>query len=216
VWLNGRGIAAFVLDYRLGSNGYRHPAMLLDIMRAIRMVRSHAAEWQIDPARVGVMGSSAGGHLASTALTHFDDGQPAAGDPVERAGSRPDFGVLCYPVISMGGVTHGGSRQNLLGDNPPADLVELLSSDLQVTRDTPPCFIWHTADDAVVDVRNSLDFAAALSKNGVPFELHVYPHGAHGLGLGVHGYDPAGAEAPELLRWTRELAVWLRESGIGR
>ena len=210
LYLNQHGITAFVLKYRLGSHGYRHPRMLEDAQRAIRLVRARAPEWKIDPRRIGIMGSSAGGHLASTALTHFDAGKASAGDPVERQSCRPDLGVLCYPVISMGPNTHAGSKNNLLGKDPPAELVELLSNEKQVTHDTPPCFIWHTAEDKAVKVENSLEFAGALQKNGVPFDLHVYQKGAHGLGLGDK--PPFDHVHP----WARDLVFWLKEQGFAR
>jgi acetyl esterase/lipase len=216
LWLNERGVAAFVLKYRLGSHGYRHPAMLHDVQRAVRLVRSRAGEWKLDAARIGVMGSSAGGHLASTALTHFDAGQPDAADPVERVSSRPDLGILCYPVISMGQLGHAGSRKNLLGENPSPELVALLSSELRVTKDTPPTFVWHTRDDPVVDVRNALAFASALLDKGVPFDLHVYQTGRHGLGLGVRPYEPGKTDPKELLPWTVDLAYWLKLQGFAR
>jgi acetyl esterase/lipase len=203
-WLNERGMAAFVLKYRLGSNGYRHPRMLEDVSRAIRYVRAKAAGWHIDSKRVGVMGSSAGGHLASTVVTHFDTGKPDATDPIERQSSRPDIGILCYPVITMGEFTHQGSKNNLLGKEPAADLVKLLSNELQVTRETPPCFIWHTFEDSAVPVENALMFAAALRKNKVPFDLHIYQLGRHGLGL-ANGHP-----------WTIELANWLKLQGFAK
>src|SRR5206468_1319323 len=183
LWLNQHGIASFVLKYRLGSSGYRYPAMLNDAARAVRLVRARAGEWEVDPRRVGIMGSSAGGHLASTLLTHFDSGKPGAEDPVERQSSRPDVGILCYPVITLGEYTHQGSKNNLLGKDPSADLVKLLSNELQVTKDTAPCFLFHTDEDTAVPVENSLLFAAALRKAGVPFDLHVYQKGRHGIGL---------------------------------
>ena len=210
-WLNELGIHAFVLKYRLGSSGYRHPAMMLDVQRALRTVRANALNWGIEPSKIGVMGSSAGGHLASTACTHFDGGVRDAADPSDRASCRPDFGILCYPVITMGEFTHAGSRENLLGKNPSPDLLLLLSNEKQVTKDTPPCFVWHTAEDAGVDVRNSLDFAAALRAHGVPFALHVYPHGAHGLGLGSNTWNPA-ARHP----WTLACAQWLQDQKLAR
>src|SRR5437762_4973241 len=200
--LNQHGITAFVLKYRLGSSGYRHPAMLNDAARALRLVRARSAEWKIDPKRVGIMGSSAGGHLASTLLTHFDAGHGDAADPVERLSNRPDLGILCYPVISMGPNTHMGSRNNLLGKEPDPDLVKLLSNELQVTRETPPCFIWHTWEDKAVKVENSLEFATALQKAGVPFDLHIYQHGAHGLGLGKN--HP----------WAQDCIFWLKGQGF--
>jgi acetyl esterase/lipase len=211
MWLNELGITAFVLKYRLGSGGYRHPIMLQDAARALRYVRANAEGWKLDPKRVGIMGSSAGGHLASTVLTHFDPGDPNAADAVDRQSSRPDLGILCYPVITMGEKTHAGSKRNLLGDNPSPELVRLLSNELQVTKETPPTFLFHTAEDTAVSVENSLLFAAALARNGVPFALHVYPKGAHGIGLGTRGWDPA-ARHP----WTTQCAFWLKERGFAR
>lgn len=202
------GVAGFVLRYRLGSDGYRYPAIFQDVQRALRLVRFQSTAWHVDPLRIGVMGSSAGGHLAATLLTHFDAGNPSSPDSVERVSCRPDFGVLCYPVISMGPITHEGSKENLLGKRPSADLVALLSNEKQVTSSTPPCFLWHTSDDKTVSVQNSIAFADALAKNGVPFELHIYEHGPHGLGLG-DSFPYAHA-----LPWTRELVRWLRNRGL--
>jgi acetyl esterase/lipase len=201
-WLNERGLHAFVLKYRLGSAGYRHPRMLEDVQRAVRLVRARSGEWAVDPGRVGVMGSSAGGHLASTALTHFDGGQETSLDLVDRYSSRPDLGILCYPVITMGEFTHTGSRHNLLGDAPSPELLEKLSSERQVTVKTPPTFVWHTVEDTVVPVENSLMFAEALRKAGVPFALHVFEKGRHGLGL-------AGGHP-----WTAALELWLTDRGF--
>jgi acetyl esterase/lipase len=183
--------------------------MLQDAARAVRLVRANAAEWQIDPKRIGIMGSSAGGHLASTLLTHFDAGKPDATDPIERQSSRPDIGILCYAVITMGESTHGGSKRNLLGENPSPDLIKLLSNELQVTKETPPCFIFHTAEDNAVPVQNSLEFAAALRRAGVPFALHIYEKGGHGIGLGSREYDPE-----KLHPWTRDCSFWLKEQGF--
>ena len=208
LWLNAHGITAFVLKYRLGSNGYRHPAMWNDAARAVRLVRAKAADWKMDPKRVGIMGSSAGGHLASTLLTHFDSGKPDADDPIERQSSRPDLGILCYPVITMGEHTHSGSRNNLLGKEPSPELVKLLSNELQVTRATPPCFIWHTYEDTAVPVENSLAFAAALRKAGVPFDLHVYQRGRHGIGLADK--SPFTNAHP----WTKDCLFWLKEQAF--
>ena len=162
-WLNDLGITGLVLKYRLGP-AYHHPAMLQDASRAIRIARARAEEWKIDPNRVGIMGSSAGGHLASTLLTHYDAGNTNSADPIERQSSRPDLGILCYAVITMGEFTHGGSRSALLGRNPSPDLVQDLSNELRVTKDTPPCFLWATADDRTVPVENSIAFASALRK----------------------------------------------------
>lgn len=208
-WLNELGISAFVLQYRLGSHGYRHPAMLDDAARAVRLVRSRAAEWHIDGTRIGIIGSSAGGHLASTLATHFDAGAAESTDTIQQQSSRPDIAILCYPVISIGELGHVGSKRNLLGLTPSAELVSELSNELQVTTDTPPCFLFHTADDAVVDVRNSLLFSTALADHGVTFSLHVYPHGRHGIGLGGKAGDKAGRHP-----WVGECEQWLREVGF--
>jgi acetyl esterase/lipase len=211
LWLNEQGIAGFVLKYRLGSGGYRHPAMMMDVQRAIRYVRANALKWNVDPNRIGVMGSSAGGHLAATALTHIDAGDPGAADPVDRVSSKPNLGILCYPVITMGADTHAGSRRNLLGDNPDPELVELLSNERQVSAETAPSFIVHTFDDSAVKVENAMEFAAALRRHGVPFALHIYPKGAHGMGLGSPQWDPANRHV-----WTFECALWLKELGFGK
>jgi acetyl esterase/lipase len=202
LWLNDLGISAFVLKYRLGSAGYRHPRMLEDASRAVRWVRSKAAEWNLDPHRVGIMGSSAGGHLASTLLTHFSEGKADDPDRVERESSRPDLGILCYPVITLGEFTHRGSKANLLGPSPSPELVALLSNELQVTPATPPTFLWHTVEDAAVPVENALLFAQALRRNRVPFDLHLYEKGRHGIGL-ANGHA-----------WTKDLAFWLGERGF--
>jgi acetyl esterase/lipase len=203
-WLNGLGIAAFVLEYRHAPQ--RHPAPLHDTQRAIRLVRHHAAEWNVAPDRVGILGFSAGGHLATTAGTHHDAGDPHAADPVERLSCRPDLLVLCYPVITFLPGGHSGSMANLLGDDPPEELRRSLSAELHVTPETPPAFLWHTAEDASVPVQDSLLFASALHRAGVPFALHVFPRGRHGLGL-----------APDDLavgQWTALCARWLAEQGF--
>lgn len=202
-WFAAHGITCYVLKYRLGSAGYRHPAMWHDAARALRTLRAWARRDGLDPARIGVIGSSAGGHLASTLVTHFDAGQPDAVDPIERESSRPDLGILCYPVISLLDYAHKGSRKNLLGDDPDPALVQSLSNELQVTAQTPPCFLWHTAEDKSVPVENSLLFAAALRRAGVPFSLHVYETGVHGLGLGR-----PGKPAPP---WGEQCVYWLKE-----
>jgi acetyl esterase/lipase len=205
-WLNTLGVTGVVLKYRLGPR-YHHPVMLHDVGRAIRLVRANAAEWKLDPQRIGVLGFSAGGHLASTAATHFDEGDAAAGDPVDRVSSRPDLAVLIYPVITMTEpFTHRGSRQNLLGDHPDAALVDKMSNEKQVTEKTPPCFLVHGADDAVVPLENALMFVSACRKARVPVELHVYERGPHGFGLG--GTDPA------LSTWPGLCAKWLDRRGF--
>jgi acetyl esterase/lipase len=206
-WLNTIGIKAFVLKYRLGSNGYRHPAMLQDAQRAIRYVRSHAAEYGIDPQRIGILGFSAGGHLASSAGTHVAEANPSAADPLQRVSSRPNLMVLLYPVITMGPFTHAGSKQNLLGDNPPQELVDLISNEKQVTKDTPPAFIAQGENDKTVPVENSMVFAEALRKAGVPFELHIFDKAPpHGFGLGQNN--------PVVSIWPKLAETWLRGQGF--
>ncbi len=204
-WLNTHGVTCFVLKYRLGSHGYRHPAMLNDAARAVRWVRAHAEEYKIDTHHVGIMGSSAGGHLASTLLTHFDGGNTNSSDVVERQNSRPDLGILCYAVITLGEFTHKGSLHNLLGTNPPPELVQLLSNELQVTPNTPPCFLWTTFEDQAVPMENTMQFAEALRKNHVPFDLHVYQKGGHGMGLG----DKKDASSPHH-PWAADCLFWLK------
>ncbi|MDE3065987.1 MAG: alpha/beta hydrolase [Verrucomicrobiota bacterium] len=204
LWLNQHGVTGFVLKYRLGSHGYRYPAEFEDVTRAMRWVRAHAADYRIDPQRIGIMGSSAGGHLAATLLTHFDAGNPEADDPVARQSSRPDLGILCYAVITMGKYTHQGSKENLLGKHPSPRLVKLLSDELQVTGDTPQCFIWCTYEDKTVPMENSLMFAEALRKHHVPFALHIYQNGGHGMGL---------ADKPPFAHphpWANDCLVWLK------
>jgi acetyl esterase/lipase len=204
-WLNSLGVTAFVLKYRLGPK-YHHPVELGDAQRAIRTVRSKASEYRLLPDRIGIMGFSAGGHLASTAGTHFDAGDASAADPIDRLSSRPDFLVLCYPVISFGQFAHQGSKRNLLGENPDPKLVESLSNETQVTAQTPPTFLFHTTTDAAVPVENSVMFYAALRKAGVPAELHIYERGPHGVGL---------AQTDEALSsWPARLADWLRVHGL--
>jgi len=207
-WLNGRGIAAIVLSYRLPVDGdiahEKWLVPLLDVQRAIRMTRAHAADWGIDPAKVGIMGFSAGGHLASTAGTRFDAGDPEAADPVDRFSSRPAFMILVYPVISFATVAaHSGSRRNLLGENPPEELVQRYSNELQVTAETPPTFLVHAADDGAVPVQNSLLFYNALLAHKVPAELHVYPHGGHGFSF---AFQKGGVQD-----WTHLCARWMSE-----
>jgi acetyl esterase/lipase len=205
-WLNSMGIAAFVLKYRLGPR-YHHPIELGDAQRAIRIVRARAAEYSVTSDHVGIMGFSAGGHLASTAGTHFDNGDPNDPDPIQRMSSRPDFLVLGYPVISMKPpYVHAGSLKNLLGDSPDPSLVEKLSNELQVTPQTPPTFLFHTTEDKAVPVENSVLFYLALRKAGVPAELHVFEKGPHGFGLNY--------KDPVLAMWPPLLANWFRERGL--
>jgi acetyl esterase/lipase len=205
-WLNSVGITAFVLKYRLGPR-YHHPVELHDAQRAIRIVRSRAKEFGIAADRIGIMGFSAGGHLASSTGTHFDAGDANASDPIDRFGSRPDFMVLGYPVISFTTpYTHVGSMHHLLGDQPDPKLVEELSSELQVTPQTPPTFLLSTDEDTVVPSENSVLFYLALRKNKVPAELHIFEKGPHGVGLALR--DPA------LSVWPTLLLNWFRVRGL--
>lgn len=202
-WLNSYGIPAFVLRYRLGPE-YHHPIEIGDAQRAIRYVRAHAAEMGIDAHRIGVWGFSAGGHLAASTGTHFDNGKPSSSDPIERESSRPDFMILAYPVITMEEpYVHHGSRKALLGDNPDQALVDLMSNERQVTKDTPPTFLFATSDDPVVPVQNSVQFYLALRAAQVPAEMHIYEHGPHGVGLARNN--------PDLSSWPVLLAHWLKE-----
>ncbi|WP_397569450.1 alpha/beta hydrolase [Schlesneria sp. T3-172] len=206
-WLNSIGVSGFVLRYRIAPR-YKHPAPLLDVQRALRVVRSRASEWKIDPARIGVLGFSAGGHLASTAATHFDDGDASAGDPIDRASCRPDFAVLSYPVITFTdeSAMHRGSRNNLLGQDPSAELITLLSNELQVKPTTPPVFLWHTSEDKGVPPANSTLFYLACVKAGVPAELHIYEKGPHGIGL--------AKKHPGADQWPVQCEAWLRGRGL--
>lgn len=182
-FFNSIGITACMLKYRLSP--YRHPIPLGDAQRAVRLVRSKAQEWQIDPQKIGVLGFSAGGHLVSTLGTHFDAGQPNAADPIDRLSCRPDALVLCYPVVAMAtDYGHRGSRDNLLGKNPDPQLLASLSNETQVTAQTPPTFLFHTNADKPVPAENSTLFYAALRKAGVPAEMHIFERGPHGVGLG--------------------------------
>jgi acetyl esterase/lipase len=209
-WLNAAGLTALVLRYRLAPN--LHPAPLEDAARAVRLARHRAAEWDIDPAHIGVLGFSAGGHLVATLGTHFDAGRADSTDPVERHSSRPDAMVLCYPVISVERFAHPGSIENLLGASPGEDLLRELSLERHVTPQTPPAFLWHTAADAVVPVQHSLWFVEALLANHVPVELHIFPHGAHGLGLG-DGSSFVGASSA-VAQWPRLCETWLKGLGF--
>lgn len=215
-YFNGLGVHAFVLQYRIAKDDRKGPlgkAPLLDAQRAIRMVRSMAAEKKFDPQRVGLMGFSAGGHLASTAGTHFDDGDQAASDPIDRVSCRPDFLILAYPVISMEqGVTHGGSRRNLFGDKPTEEQIAEFSNDRKVTDKTPPTFLFHTNEDTAVVPENSVRFYLACKKAKVPVELHIYEKGRHGVGL---GRDPkwTGGET-STGTWPDRLSDWLKSRKI--
>lgn len=204
-WFNAQGVAAFVLRYRLGPK-YRHPIPLTDALRAVRLVRSRAGEFNVRADRIGFMGFSAGGHLASTVATLFEAGSDAAADPVDRMSSRPDFVILGYPVItSSGPYVHAGSFRNLLGDAPAPDLLAGLSTDTRVTANTPPTFLFHTNADRAVPPENSVLFYMALRKAGVPAELHIFEPGAHGVGLAMND--------PVLAAWPPLLSQWLRARG---
>jgi acetyl esterase/lipase len=204
-WLNARGVAAFVLKYRLGPK-YHNPIELDDAQRAIRTVRANAAQYGIATDHIGMWGFSAGGHLAATAGTQFDAGNPSATDPIDQQSSRPDFLILAYPVITMEDpYVHKGSRQYLLGDAPTQAEMDAMSAELHVTAQTPPTFLFQTTDDRTVPVLNSVMFYTALVKAGVPAELHIFQHGAHGAGL--------AAANPQLSVWPDLLMKWMRERG---
>ena len=203
-WCQSIGISAFILDYRHRGKGYGHPNPMLDVQRAIRAVRANAAKWNVDPQRIGVMGFSAGGHLASTAGTHFDAGNADSSDPVEKMSCRPDFMILGYPVIQFDAEsTHKGTQQNLLGDNPSEELLEYYSNEKRVTTETPRTFILQTDEDTVVPAENAVAFYLALRKHKVPAELHIYRKGPHGIGLAQN--RPASETWPELCR------IWIEE-----
>jgi acetyl esterase/lipase len=204
-WLNANGVAAIVLKYRLpNSKSNIDPKLspLLDAQRAIRTVRANADRWNIKKNRVGIMGFSAGGHLASTAGTHFDSGNPNATDSIDRVSSRPDFMILMYPVITMLKSTmHRGSKNNLIGANADSATAKYYSNELQVTKETPPTFLVHATDDKTVPVENSLSFYQALKDNNIPAEMHIYPYGGHGFSLAIgKGY---------LSTWTDRCIDWL-------
>lgn len=201
--LNDAGFSAFVLNYRVAP--YRHPVEMMDVKRSIRFVRFHAERFGIDPGKIGIIGFSAGGHLAITALEHFDYGIDN-GDEIDRVSSRPDAGVLCYAVISLLNHTHIGSRVNLLDKEECVPLCAQLSGEYNVREDMPPVFLWHTAADSCVPVHNSLNMAVALKQKNIPFELHVFPDGEHGLGL---AQDTPGAD-----QWPTLLTKWLRRIGF--
>lgn len=209
-WLASQGIAAFVLKYRLATDGYKVPTIFLDAARAIRLVRSRAADWGLDPKRVGVIGSSAGGHLAGLCVTQFDSGLADAADPIDRVSSRPDLAILCYAFILFD-LPDPEREERFLGPNGTPEQKRFLSPRLNVRTDTPPCFIWQTYEDDRVVADNALAFAAALREKRVPLDLHIYLKGRHGIGLGSKELDPA-----KLHPWTRDAAFWLKEQGFTR
>ena len=199
-WLNQHGITGVVLEYQLPAG--RHAVPLLDAQRAIRTLRANANEWELDSSRIGIMGFSAGGHLASTALTHFDRGNPSASNPTDRVSCRPDFAILVYPVITFGEKTHSGSKQNLLGKDPAPELIELYSNELQVTADTPPAYLAHALDDAPVPPENSRALYAALQAKGIRSQYLELASGGHGL----NGY-----KGPMWDAWQEGSLAWLKE-----
>jgi acetyl esterase/lipase len=206
-WLNTLGVSAFVLNYRHSGRGYQHPAPLEDAQRAIRTVRARAAEWKVDPKKIGILGFSAGGHLASSAGTHFDFGKHDIADRIERVGCRPDFMVLIYPVITLlPPYTHAGSVRNLLGEKPDPMLVESLSNEKQVAANTPPAFLVASTADTVVPAENSVQFYLALRHAKVPAELHIYERGNHGFGMAQND--------PIVGTWTKLCAEWLKLHGF--
>src|SRR5689334_5597972 len=206
-WFASQGVTAFVLKYRMHGTGHMHPIPMMDGQRAIRLVRAQADEWKIDPSRVGVLGFSAGGHLASTLGTHFDKGDPKSTDPIDRVSSRPDFLILCYPVISFNAETaHKGSIVNLLGKSPDPKLLHSLSNETQVTEETPPTFIFQTSEDKGVPAENAVAFYLALHKAKVPAEMHVFQNGPHGVGM--------AKEIPGTKEWTKLLHNWLEIRGL--
>ena len=202
-WLNAHGIAGIVLEYRLPNGNSFLP--LADAQRALRTVRARASEWHIQPDKIGIIGFSAGGHLASTAGTHFDLGRPAESDPVEKASCKPDFQVLIYPVITMGANGHTGSRKRLLGETPTDDAVRNFSNETQVTAQTPPAFLAHAVDDKTVPVENSIRFHEAMLAAGRPSKLVQLPSGGHGL----NGY-----KGPMWDQWQMECLKWLGDIGV--
>lgn len=198
-WLQKIGITAFVADYRVAP--YKHPAQISDAMRAVKYVRHYADKYGYDKDKIAVMGSSAGGHLAGSVSVHFDKKMYDATDEIDQEDCRPNATILCYPVIDMLEYRHDGSRQNLLGERTLHEMKDFMSLYKQVSYDTPPAFIWHTASDQAVPVENSLLYADALSKKQIPFELHIYPFGPHGLGL--------AEEMPHVAQWKKSLENWL-------
>ena len=203
-WLNDNKIMGVVLEYRHNGRGYQNPAPMQDVQRAIQTVRARAAEFKLDTTKIGVLGFSAGGHLAGTAATKFTAGDPNATDPVAKLSSRPDFAILCYAVLTLGekGVTHFGSQQNLLGKDASEELIKSFSIPEQVTKDTPPTFLWHTDEDTGVPAENSINYYKACRKHKVPAELHIFAKGRHGVGLGL------GIEGTK--NWSANCIAWLK------
>ena len=200
-WLSASGFTSFMVTYRLASDGYRWPTMLWDAARAVRWVRCHAEEYGVDPRRIGLIGSSAGGHLLASLATHYDEGQPASADPVERFSSRPNLGVLCYAPVLVDPPQYAGLlAERLFGEGASPQQMDAISPLKAVTAQTPPCFMMHTVEDEKVDVMHSLMFAEALKQNGVPFEVHIYAQGRHGIALSIKDHPWPG----ECIRWLNE------------
>lgn len=211
-WFASLGVSSAICNYRLRGKGnqgkgYGHPHPMIDAQRAIQTLRANATQWNIDPARVGVIGFSAGGHLCSTVSTHFADADDSSDDPIARVSSRPDFAILAYPVIGFDKpYTHRGSQRNLLGENPDPKLVQSLSNEEQVSKETPPTFLFHTVEDRGVPVENSIEYFNACRKHGVPAEMHLFPQGRHGLGL--------AKSVPGASQWPSLCEQWLRGLGV--
>ena len=205
-WLNAMGVHGIILEYRHAPL-YNHPVPMMDAEHAMRTARARADEWNIDPNRIGIIGFSAGGHLASTIATHFDEGSATSTDPIKRVSSRPDFAILVYPVITFqNDYTHRGSRKNLIGDNPDPSLIELYSNERQIQPFTPPTFLVHSSDDKVVPVENSLRYFQELSRQGISAEMHIYQYGGHGYGMAPND--------PILHSWTKRCEDWMRHRGL--
>ncbi len=213
-WLNDLGITAFVLKYRLYPGGYHQQEIIQDAARAVRTIRANAAEWKLDSKRVGVIGSSAGGHLAAVLSTQFDAGKPDSADPIERVSSRPDATIICYGFIlfEQKMTTDAKWREASLGKDASDEVASRFSPVKNVRPETPPCFIWQTVEDPVVPLENALAFAGALRAGGIPFDLHLYEKGKHGIGLGLGGKPYASSAT--LHPWTKDCEFWLRQHGF--
>ncbi|MDD6763182.1 MAG: alpha/beta hydrolase [Clostridiales bacterium] len=202
-WLQSSGITAFVVDYRVAP--YKHPAELSDAMRAIKWIRFYADKYCIDRDKIAVMGFSAGGHLAGSVSVHYDKDIYPETDRIDKESCKPNASILCYPVIDLGNYRHDGSKFNLLGERAPERLVDFMSLHKQVNENTPEAFLWHTSTDQAVPVMNTLLYAQALSAESIPYELHIYPVGEHGLGL--------APDIPYVAKWKNDLLDWLKLKG---
>lgn len=202
-WFQSNGVTAFVVQYRVTP--YTHPAPLSDAMRAVRYVRANADKYHINKDKIAVMGFSAGGHLAGSVSVHYDKDVYEATDEIDNVSARPNASILCYPVIDMYNFRHDGSRAFLLGSRPKKSDADLMSLHKQINENTPPAFLWHTANDGSVPVENSLLYSKALASYNIPFELHIYPDGPHGLGLSI--------DRPYTAQWSAALINWLKLLG---